>query len=97
MLVPGWFLLFFAFSTVCSAQSPTLFIVDGHVHMIDRQLYLGGDISDHYENGQVDLPRMRKGGVNAIFFSIFTVDEYYTNRFELKLTMDLMDLAVQQQ
>jgi membrane dipeptidase len=64
--------------------------------MINRQFYSGGDISDHYSNGQVDLPRMRKGGVNAIFFSIYTSDEYYANRFEWKQTMILMDLALRQ-
>lgn len=64
--------------------------------MINRQYYLGGDISDHYDNGQVDLPRMRKGGVNAIFFSILSSDEYSPNRHKLKLTMDLMDLALRQ-
>jgi membrane dipeptidase len=83
-------------SVFCPAQNSAPFIMDGHVHIIDRQYYLGGDISDHYENGQVDLPRIRKGGVNAIFFSIFTSDEYYPNRYELKLTMDLMDLALRQ-
>ena len=70
--------------------------MDGHVHIINRQLYLGGDISDHYKDGQVDLPRIRKGGVNAIFFSLFTSDNYYPNRFELKETMILMDLALRQ-
>jgi membrane dipeptidase len=70
--------------------------MDGHVHLINRQFYLGGDISDHYKDGQVDLPHIRKGGVNALFFSIFTSDSYYPNRFELKETMVLMDLALRQ-
>jgi membrane dipeptidase len=78
------------------AESPTPFIMDGHVHMINRQFYLGGDISDQYHDGQVDLPRMRKGGVNALFFSIYTSDDYYANRFEWKQTMMLMDLALRQ-
>ncbi len=86
----------FCLNGLCSAQSPPLFIMDGHVHVINRQLYLGGDISDHYKDGQVDLPRIRKGGVSAIFFSIFTSDSYYPNRFELKQTMILMDLALRQ-
>lgn len=78
------------------SQTSNLFIMDGHVHMIDRQFYLGGDISDQYTNGQVDLPRMRKGGVNAIFMSLFVTEAYYANRFELKLTLDLIDLALRQ-
>jgi membrane dipeptidase len=70
--------------------------MDAHVHIINRQQMLGGDISDHYTDGQVDLPRIRKGGLSAIFFSLFTSDSYYPNRFELKETMVLMDLALRQ-
>ncbi len=70
--------------------------MDGHVHMINRQFYLGGDISDSYSNGQVDLPRIRKGGLSAIFFSLFSSEEYYPQRFEVKHTLRLMDLALRQ-
>ena len=86
----------FCLCAICLGQSPPLFVMDGHVHLINRQFYLGGDISDHYKDGQVDLPRILKGGVNALFFSIFTSDSYYPNRFELKETMVLMDLALRQ-
>jgi membrane dipeptidase len=86
----------FSLCAICFGQSPPTFVMDGHVHIINRQLYLGGDISDHYKDGQVDLPRIRKGGINAIFFSLFTSDSYYPNRFELKQTMILMDLALRQ-
>ena len=48
------------------------FVMDGHVHVINRQFYLGGDIGDAYQDGQVDLPRIRKGGVKAMFFSLFS-------------------------
>jgi membrane dipeptidase len=72
------------------------FVMDGHVHMINRQFYLGGDITDSYKDGQVDLPRIRKGGLKAIFFSLFSSEEYYPRRFELKHTMQLMDLALRQ-
>ena len=86
----------FSLCAICFGQSPPTFVMDWHVHIINRQLYLGGDISDHYKDGQVDLPRIRKGGINAIFFSLFTSDSYYPNRFELKQTMILMDLALRQ-
>src|SRR4051794_13510385 len=72
------------------------FVMDGHVHMINRQFYLGGDITDSYPNGQVDVPRMQRGGLKAIFFGIFSSEEYYVRRFELKHTMQLMDLALVQ-
>ena len=81
-------------------QTPNLhrdaFVMDGHVHMINRQFYLGGDIADSYPDGQVDLPRIQRGGLKAIFFSIFSSEEYYARRFELKHTLQLMDLALQQ-
>ena len=41
------------------------FVFDGHIHMINRQLYHGGDIGTRVADGQVDLPRMRMGGVDA--------------------------------
>src|SRR5437879_4831939 len=81
-------------------QTPNLhrdaFVMDGHVHMINRQFYLGGDITDSYPNGQVDLPRIRRGGLKAIFFSLFSSEEYYPRRFEWKHTLQLMDLALSQ-
>jgi membrane dipeptidase len=82
-------------ASVCLGQSDR-FVMDGHVHMINRQFYLGGDIGDSYKDGQVDLPRIRKGGLSAIFFSLFSQEAYYTNRYEVKQTLRLMDLAVRQ-
>ena len=82
-------------TSACFGQSGR-FVMDGHVHMINRQFYLGGDISDSYKDGQVDLPRIRKGGLSAIFFSLFSQEAYYTNRYEVKHTLRLMDLAVRQ-
>jgi membrane dipeptidase len=82
-------------TTACFAQSDR-FVMDGHVHMINRQFYLGGDISDSYKDGQVDLPRIRKGGLSAIFFSLFSQELYYGNRYETKQTLRLMDLALRQ-
>src|ERR687891_97511 len=56
-----------------------IFVMDAHTHMINRQLYRGGDIGDSYEDGQVDLPRIRAGGVNAIFFSLYSLEPYYAH------------------
>src|SRR6185369_11007638 len=93
---------FFGFLILSAAYGQTgnlprdPFVMDGHVHMINRQFYLGGDITDSYSNGQVDLPRLKRGGLKAIFFGIFSSEEYYGRRFELKHTMQLMDLALLQ-
>src|SRR5213594_1625344 len=71
-------------------------VFDGHVHVIDRQLYHGGDIGDRVADGQFDLPRAKEGGIDAMFFSIFVTEEYYPQRFETKQTLRLIDLALTQ-
>lgn len=72
------------------------FVFDGHVHVIDRQFYHGGDIGDRVPNGQFDLPRAKEGGIDAMFFSIFVTEDYYPQRFETKQTLRLIDLALTQ-
>lgn len=72
------------------------FVLDGHVHIINRQFYLGGDIGERYADGQVDLPRIREGGVDALFFVVFVSEEYYPPRFETKQALRLIDLAHRQ-
>ena len=71
-------------------------VFDGHIHMINRQFYSGGDIGDRFQNGQVDLPRLREGGVDALLFSLFVTEEYYPPRYETKQTLRLIDLALEQ-
>src|SRR5579864_397643 len=70
------------------------FVFDAHVHVIDRQLYHGGDIGDRVTDGQFDLPRAKEGGIDAMFFSIFVTEDYYPQRFETKQTLRLIDLAL---
>jgi membrane dipeptidase len=72
------------------------FVFDAHVHVIDRQLYHGGDIGERVPDGQFDLPRARQGGVDAMFFSIFVTEEYYPQRLETKQVFRLADLALTQ-
>jgi membrane dipeptidase len=72
------------------------FVFDGHVHVIDRQLYHGGDMGERVRDGQFDLPRAKDGGVDAMFFSIFVTEDYYPQRLETKQVLRLMDLALVQ-
>jgi membrane dipeptidase len=72
------------------------FVFDAHVHVINRQLYLGGDIGERASNGQVDLPRMREGGIDALAFTVYVSEEYYPPRLETKQALRLIDLAHQQ-
>lgn len=72
------------------------FVFDGHVHMINRQLHLGGNIGDRAPDGQVDLPRMKEGGVDAFFMTLFVMEQYYPARYETKQTLRLMNMAIDQ-
>lgn len=72
------------------------FVFDAHVHVIDRQLYQGGDIGDRVSSGQFDLPRAKQGGIDAMFFSLFVTEDYYPQRFETKQVLRLTDLALTQ-
>ncbi len=72
------------------------FVFDGHVHMINRQFYHGGDIGTRAPDGQVDLPRLVEGGVDALFFTLFVPEEYYPARYETKQALRLLDLAREQ-
>jgi membrane dipeptidase len=71
-------------------------VFDAHVHMINRQFHRGGDIGDRHPDGQVDLPRLREGGVDALFFTLFVTEEYYPARHETRQTLRLADLALRQ-
>ena len=68
-------------------------VFDAHVHIINRQLFEGGSIGDRYPDGHVDLPRMEEGGVDALFFTIYTTEKYFPNRYETRLALRLMDRA----
>jgi membrane dipeptidase len=72
------------------------FVMDGHVHFMSRQLLQGLDIGQRYTDGTVDLPRAREGGIDALFFSVYTPEPYYPGRFETKNTFRVLELAQQQ-
>ena len=94
--------LFFAALTIAQVSEKAkklhrdALVFDGHVHVIDRQFYLGGDIGQRVNDGQIDLPRAKEGGVGAMFFSLFVTEEYYPPRFETKQALRLVDLALTQ-
>lgn len=71
-------------------------VLDGHVHVANRQFYHGGDIGQRLEGGQFDLPRAREGGVKAMFYTVFVTEEYYPPRYETKQTLRLIDKALEQ-
>ncbi len=72
------------------------FVMDGHVHVMTRELLLGTDIGQRYTDGTVDLPRAKEGGLDAMFFSVYTPEQYYPGRFEVKNTFRVVNLALDQ-
>jgi membrane dipeptidase len=71
-------------------------VLDGHVHVANRQFYHGGNIGDRLEGGQFDLPRAREGGVKAMFYTVFVTEEYYPSRYETKQALRLIDKGLEQ-
>lgn len=93
------FVLSFCLASLCAAQSDLherAFVMDGHVHVMSRQLLQGVDIGDRLPDGHVDLPRLRAGGIDAVFFSVYTPEAYYPARYEVKNTFRVVELALDQ-
>src|SRR5262249_23008690 len=54
------------------------------------------DIGNRYSDGHVDLPRAKAGGLDAMFFSVYTPEPYYPGRHEVKNTVRVVELALDQ-
>jgi membrane dipeptidase len=87
-------------ATACLCQAPSLhrhaLVMDGHVHVMTRQLLQGLDIGQRYPDGHFDLPRARDGGLDAMFFSVYTPEPYYPGRQEVTNTFRVVELALDQ-
>ena len=94
-----------AFSTLAWLAQPgyaqddlhaSSFVMDAHVHVMTRSLLEGLDIADRAPDGHVDLPRLAAGGLDAVFFSVYTPEAYYPARYEVKNTFRVVSLALDQ-
>lgn len=84
------------FKSTDSDLHSSAFVMDGHIHMMSRQLLQGLDIGVRYADGHVDLPRAKDGGLDAMFFSCYTPEPYYPDRHEVKNTFRVVELALSQ-
>ena len=79
------------------AQRPAIhdeaFVMDGHVHVMSRELLAGEAFETRKSDGHVDLPRMEEGGLDAVFFSVYTPEPYYAGRHEVKNTLRVISRA----
>lgn len=64
-------------------------IIDAHIDTVQRMLDGSVDISVRLPDGHVDVPRMRAGGVTAVFFAIW-IDETYGPGTAYKRALDLI-------
>lgn len=64
--------------------------IDSHIDTIQRVLIDNEDLGQRANHGHADLPRLREGGVNAPFFSLW-VPTYYKGAEAVRRTLDLRD------
>jgi membrane dipeptidase len=64
--------------------------IDTHIDTPQRVLIGGVDLSRRASDGHADLPRLREGGVNAPFFSLW-VPTFYKGAEAVRRTLDLRD------
>src|SRR5215467_1817612 len=64
--------------------------IDSHNDTLQRILIEHADIGKHLPDGQVDLPRLREGGIHAPFFALW-VPTYYHGSEAVRRTLELRD------
>ena len=66
-------------------------VIDSHDDTTQRLLYEKGfDIAARHTDGNIDVPRMREGGLDALFFSIWMPSDV-TGPPAVKRSLDLID------
>lgn len=67
-------------------------VIDLHC---DTPMLLDGgyDLGAWNESGQVDIPRMRRGGVTAVFFSVYTSAHRNTELESVQKALEIIDLV----
>ena len=64
--------------------------IDSHNDTLQRILIEHADIGKHLPDGQVDLPRLREGGIHAPFFALWA-PTYYKGSEAVRRTLELRD------
>jgi membrane dipeptidase len=66
-------------------------VLDTHADTPMRFFSKTYDLGKRNPDGHVDIPRMREGGLNAIFFSIYMLDEHLTGPLAVQKALDQID------
>jgi len=64
--------------------------VDSHIDTLQRVLMEHADLGKRLADGEVDLPRLREGGMHAPFFALW-VPTFYKGSEAVRRTLDLRD------
>ena len=64
--------------------------IDSHIDTLQRVLMEHVDLGQRLPDGQVDLPRLREGGMHAPFFALW-VPTFYKGSEAVRRTLDLRD------
>ncbi|MGI8744974.1 MAG: dipeptidase [Bryobacteraceae bacterium] len=79
----------FLITAALAIQAQTIGI-DTHLDVAQRVLIEGVDLANRLPDGQVDIPRLREGGMNAPFFALW-VPTFYKGSEAVRRTLDLRD------
>src|SRR5688572_8269193 len=69
-------------------------VVDTHMDTPQRLLIDKIDLARRLPDGHVDIPRMREGGLDALFFSVW-IDAPFEGAAAVKRTLQLIDVVNQ--
>ena len=69
---------------------PSLLGIDTHIDTIQRVFIGHLDLGQRLPDGQIDLPRLKEGGMHAPFFALW-VPTYYKGAEAVRRTLDLRD------
>ena len=71
-------------------------VIDTHCDTPMRIVAEGFDLGQRHNYGQVDIPRMREGGVTAVFFSIYTSATQGTPAQASKKGFEIIDALIRE-
>lgn len=71
-------------------------VIDLHCDTPIRLVEENFDLSKLHESGELDIPRMRQGGINAVFFSVYTAANDKTALESVKQALKIIDAIVEE-
>ncbi len=71
-------------------------VVDARVDVLSHIVDEGVDLGERAIGGQVDIPRMREGGIDAEFFTIRLGAQVASDRDVMRRTLEMIDALYQQ-